>query len=67
MCERDYLWCALHLLLDEEERAADLCPSCRVESERALCPACGAATEDMQGGHNENFDAARFLKLKEEC
>ena len=29
MREEDYLWCAVNLLLDEEEVARQLCPQCR--------------------------------------
>ena len=29
MKRRDYLWCALNLLLDHEEELGRLCPSCR--------------------------------------
>lgn len=31
MTEEDYLWCAVQLLLDEEEAEAALCPSCRAK------------------------------------
>ena len=39
MREEDYLWCAVNLLLDEEEVARQLCPQCREAAERArrLC------------------------------
>ena len=29
MKARDYLWCALNLMLDREEVLEQLCPSCR--------------------------------------
>ena len=41
MTRRDYLWCALNLLLDEEERLDRLCPGCRAEAESGRCPVCG--------------------------
>lgn len=65
MRPRDYLWCALQLMLDDEERAAALCPSCRAEAERGLCPACGGAVGTWQEGQNESFDLERFLSMKE--
>lgn len=37
MTEEDYLWCAVQLLLDEEEAEAALCPSCRAKLEQARC------------------------------
>ena len=37
MTDGDYLWCAVNLLLDDEETLAQLCPACR---ERPVtCPA----------------------------
>lgn len=65
MRQRDYLWCALQLLLDDEERAAQLCPSCRAEAERGLCPACGGEVGTWQESQNESFDLERFLRMKE--
>ena len=38
MREEDYLWCAVNLLLDEEEVARQLCPQCREAAERAPVP-----------------------------
>jgi len=42
MTGQDYLWCAVHLLLDEEEVLDALCPACRAQAEAARCPVCGA-------------------------
>lgn len=62
MTDRDYLWCALHLVLDDEEELERLCPSCRAEAERERCPVCGAPAEDC--GVNRGFDPARYEALK---
>lgn len=62
---RDYLWCALNLLLDEQERLEALCPSCRAEAERGLCTVCGADPELTQVGVNPSFDMQRFQAGKE--
>ena len=43
MKRRDYLWCALNLLLDHEEELGRLCPSCRAQAEEGRCPVCGGA------------------------
>ncbi len=64
MTHRDYLWCALNLMLDAEEALAQLCPACRAEAERARCPACGVPTEGDSVGENAGFDMARFARLK---
>lgn len=63
MTDRDYLWCALNLVLDDEEELARLCPACREEAERERCPVCGAGVEDC--GVNAGFDPARYAALKE--
>ena len=52
MREEDYLWCAVNLLLDEEEVARQLCPQCR-------------ETGEMVQEENPTFDWARFQALKE--
>ena len=65
MKARDYLWCLLNLMQDEEEKLDRLCPRCRAEAERAQCPACGAGTAFVSGGENESFDEARFAALRE--
>ncbi len=63
MKERDYLWCALHLMLDDEEELARLCPACRAEAEEGRCPVCGGRTGGGEGGVNTAFDEARFQAL----
>lgn len=41
MKERDYLWCLLNQLLDDQEELDQLCPTCRAEAERSGAPAAG--------------------------
>lgn len=64
MTGRDYLWCALQLLLDEEEEASRLCPVCRAEAEQGRCPVCGRETGEAEGDGNPAFDMERFLRLQ---
>lgn len=61
MTHREYLWCALNLVLDGEEELSRLCPACRAEAEEERCPVCGAAAGDW--GENGGFDMERFLRL----
>ena len=42
MTDRDYLWCALNLALDQEEELARLCPDCRQRAAEEPGPVCGA-------------------------
>ena len=42
MKERDYLWCLLNQLLDDQEELDQLCPTCRAEAEQERCLGCGA-------------------------
>lgn len=64
MTGRDYLWCLLNLMLDEEEQLNRLCPRCREEAEKERCPSCGAETGRTVGGVNAAFDPERFEKLR---
>ncbi|MGM9579290.1 MAG: hypothetical protein ACI3VS_07895 [Evtepia sp.] len=64
MLPRDYLWCALHLLLDQEEAASLLCPTCRAEAEEPRCPVCGRPTGEITREENPGFDMERFLALR---
>ncbi|BDF68628.1 hypothetical protein CE91St43_26000 [Oscillospiraceae bacterium] len=64
MTHRDYLWCALNLLLDDEEALSRLCPSCRAEAEEGRCPVCGATPGDW--GENGGFDERKFRELRGE-
>lgn len=61
--DRDYLWCALNLILDDEEQLRQLCPSCRAEAQEGRCPACGAWTGAGEESENASFDSARFAAL----
>lgn len=62
MTDGDYLFCILHLWLDEEERLSRLCPSCRAAAAERACPVCGAKAQGTFGV-NESFDEARFRAL----
>lgn len=63
MKNRDFLWCALQLMLDDEEAVSRLCPACRAEAERESCPVCGGWTGRTVGGENVSFDWERFEEL----
>ena len=63
MTEGDYLQCALHLLLDREERTEKLCPDCRRRQEASRCPVCGRETAG-ELAENPKFDRERFEELK---
>ena len=64
MTDGDYLWCAVNLLLDEEEEAARLCPVCREEAQKERCPVCGRETGQVSRGENPAFDWERFARMK---
>lgn len=64
MTDRDYLWCALNLLLDEEEELARLCPECRARAEAERCPVCGGETTGDGVGENASFDRERYERLR---
>ena len=64
MTDRDYLWCALNLLLDGEEALDALCPACRAEAREGRCPVCGAATGGDRTGENAGFDPERFERMR---
>ena len=65
MTGRDYLWCVLHLLLDEEEVLDRLCPACRAEVQQERCPVCGGAPGETSAEINGAFDWDRFQALRE--
>ena len=62
MTDRDYLWCALNLLLDDEEELARLCPACRARAQEGRCPVCGDVVTAQ--GENAAFDRSRFEAMK---
>ena len=64
MTARDYLWCALNLLLDGEEALDALCPACRAEAREGRCPVCGEPAAASAAGENASFDLARFERMK---
>ncbi len=64
MTDGDYLWCAVNLLLDEEEAAGRLCPVCREEAQAERCPVCGRETGQVSRGENPAFDWERFERMK---
>ena len=66
MKERDFLWCALNLILDDEEELAGLCPTCREKAMEERCVGCGAPLAAWEGSVNQGFDAARFERMKRE-
>ncbi len=64
MKDRDFLWCALNLMLDDEETLSRLCPSCRSLAERGCCPSCGGEVLSTSTGVNGQFDMARFEEMR---
>ena len=65
MTERDFLWCALNLILDDEEELARLCPSCRDKAMEERCVSCGVPLAAWEGAVNQGFDRARFERMKQ--
>lgn len=63
MTDGDYLYCVLHLLLDQEDRLEQLCPQCRSEALAGRCPGCGAVVSHWRGEENGSFDEERFRAL----
>ncbi len=64
MKDRDFLWCALNLMLDDEEELAQLCPACHSRAMEERCIACGVPLKLAEGSVNGSFDQDRFLALK---
>lgn len=64
MKDRDFLWCALNLMLDEEEELAGLCPACRDRAMEERCISCGAPLALCEGSVNQGFDTERFERMK---
>ena len=61
MTDREYLYCAAQMMLDEQEKLDAMCPSCRERAQRRLCPVCG---EEMPE-ENAGFDERRFEELRD--
>ena len=64
MKDRDFLWCALNLMLDDEQELAGLCPTCRDRAMEERCAGCGALLCMTEGNRNGSFDESRFQRLK---
>lgn len=62
MTDADYLYCALHTVLDGREYTASLCPDCREAADLPHCPGCGAVIAGQ--AVNASFDEAEFEKRK---
>ena len=60
MTDRDYLYCAAQLMLDEQEKLDAMCPACRQKAQQNLCPVCGEQIPEQNAG----FDEGRFEELK---
>ncbi len=66
MRDRDYLWCLVNQLLDDEEELGRMCPECRERALERRCPVCGAPARGTGGEVNASFDMERFLAMKGE-
>ncbi len=64
MKDRDVLWCALNLMLDDEQELDGLCPACRDRAMEERCCACGVPLSMTEGNRNGSFDESRFRRLK---
>ena len=64
MKARDFLWCALNLILDDEEELAGLCPNCRERAMEERCTVCGVPLALAESSINGGFDESRFQRLK---
>lgn len=64
MKDRDFLWCAANLMLDDEQELDGLCPSCRSRALEQRCFACGVPLEHTDMAVNGGFDETRFEKMK---
>ncbi len=64
MRDRDYLWCAIQMMLDDEEKLEGLCPSCRAQVERGCCTSCGGEMPRDSYGTNAGFDWQKYEERK---
>lgn len=60
---RDYLWCLLHMMLDDEAAVNRLCLSCQEKAKGDACPVCGSIADAWSASENESFDLKRFETL----
>ena len=68
LTQREILWCALNLILDDEETLDGLCPACRSRALEERCAVCGAPLGQMEGGDNASFDLEKFEAMRRgEC
>lgn len=65
MKDRDYLWCLVNELLDQEEELEQMCPACRSRALEGRCTACGGLVWESGAGVNPSFDMERFTAMKE--
>ena len=65
MTRGDYLYCALQMMLDREEKLRRLCPACQSKAEERRCTVCGGTLQQEQGS-NPQFDLSRFEELKQD-
>lgn len=64
MKDRDFLWCALNLMLDDQEELERLCPECRARALEERCPVCGVPLALTEGSINGSFDQGAFERRK---
>lgn len=62
MMDRDFLWCGLQMVLDEEEEMARLCGVCQNKAQEKRCLGCGISLDGVSFGVNENFDLDLFYQ-----
>lgn len=64
MTDEQWLWVYANMLIDNEDRLNQMCPTCRnnVTSDDK-CTACGKTISNVEYTHNPKFDADRFNRL----
>ena len=61
MTDREYLYCAAQMMLDEQQTLDAMCPDCREKALRRSCPVCGGMLPEQNAG----FDERRFEELRD--